>query len=53
MSELVSRPEVLAQLQTTLGRICNIDGLLTLCAILPKGGDTLSLVEQRLNQVVL
>ena len=51
VAELVNRPEVLSSVQATLGRMCNLDTLLSLCAILPKT-DTLPLVEKRINQVI-
>ena len=51
VAELVKRPEVLSSVQATLGRMCNLDTLLSLCAILPKT-DTLPLVEKRINQVI-
>ena len=46
VTELVARPEILSALQTTLTRICNLDGLLSLCAVLPKTG-SIPIIEQR------
>ena len=51
VEELVNKPEILANLQTTMGRLCDLDSLLSLCAILPKT-DTLLLVEKRINQII-
>ena len=51
VEELIKRPEILTNIQTTLGRFCDLDQLLSLCVILPKQ-ETIHTVEQRINQVI-
>ena len=51
VQELINRPEVLTNIQATLGRMCDLDNLLSLCAMLPKS-DTLPFIEQRMNQII-
>jgi DNA mismatch repair protein MSH4 len=51
VAELIKRPEVLTSVQATLSRVCDLDSLLSVCAIVPKT-ETLHVVEQRINQVI-
>ena len=51
VAEMISHPEVLSSVQTTLGRFGDVDSLLSLCAILPKTR-SIPVVEQRLNQII-
>lgn len=51
IGELLSKPEILTGLQSTLGRFCDIDQLLSLCAVLQKK-ETFSAIEQKVNHVI-
>lgn len=42
---------MLSALQSTLGRFCDLDGLLSICATLPRT-DSITAIEQRINQVI-